>query len=92
MDWGIFQSVEAIILLNSSCTAIHDNFCVTKTTLQMYLDAIFLQLKSSSLKHLSYLMSSCEINNKSVRKIISENNIKKLGQKLTFSSKKKHIL
>ena len=48
----------------------------------MYLNVIFPPLKYSWLKYLWYIMSLFEINNKSVRKMITENIDKqKLGQK-----------
>ena len=79
-DWALRQSVEGKILPKSSCTAIHDNFGVPKITLKSYMNVIFPESKCFSLKHLWYLMSLGEINNKSVRKTISENIVKqKLG-------------
>ena len=71
-DWELRQSVEERILLKSICAEIQDNFGVTKTSLQRYLNAIFPRLKCSSLKHLWYLMSLGEIRNKTVRKTITE--------------------
>ena len=55
---------------------IQDNFGVPKTSLQRYLNIIFLSLKCSSLKHLWYLIGLGEISNKTVRKTITENIIK----------------
>ena len=81
-DWEILQPVEEIILLKSSCATIQDNFGVTNTSLQRYLNVIFPPLKCSSLKHLWYLMSLGKISNKTVRKTITENIVKKeLGHK-----------
>ena len=37
-DWELRQSVEEIILLNSSYTEIQENFGVPKTSLQRYLN------------------------------------------------------
>ena len=70
-DWYLCQSVEEIILLNSSCAAIQDNFSVPKTSLQRYLNILFPSLKCSSLKHLWYLMKLGEIRSKMVRKMIT---------------------
>ena len=82
MDWELRQSFEEIILLKSSCATIHDNFGVTKTSLQSYLHVIFSPLKCTSLKHLWYLMSLGEISNKAVRKTITKNTAKQeLGHK-----------
>ena len=75
-DWELRQSVEEIILLKSSCTVIHEKFDVPRTSLKSYLNVIFLPLKFSLLKHIWYLMSLGEINNKSVRKTITENIVK----------------
>ena len=72
-DWELRQSVEERILLNSICAAIQDNFGVPKTSLQRYLNVIFLSLKLNSLKYLWYLMGLGEISNKTVRKTITEN-------------------
>ena len=81
-DWEIHQSVEVRIFLKTSCNIIHDNFGVPKASLQIYLNAIFLELKRSSLKHLWYIICLGEINNKSVRNTITENIAKqKLGPK-----------
>ena len=81
-DWGIYQSVEEIILPKSSCAAIQDNFGVPKTSLQRYLNVLFPSLKCSSLKHLWYLMSIGEISNKTVRQTITEKIVKhELGHK-----------
>ena len=82
MYWELHQSVEGIILLKSICTAIHDDFGVPNTYIQRYLNLIFPPLKCSSLKHLWYLTILGEIDNKSVRNMITENIVKqKLGQK-----------
>ena len=62
--------------MKSSCTVIHDDFGVPKTTLQRYLNVIFPSLKYSLSKHLWYLMSLGEISNKTVRKTITENIVK----------------
>ena len=75
-DCDICQSIEVIILLDSICPAIHDNFYVPNTTLQNYLNLIFPLLKCSSLKYLWYLMCLGGINNKSVVNTISEKNVK----------------
>ena len=75
-DWELRQSVEERILLKSSCAVIQDNFCVPKTSLQSYLNVIFLSLKFSLLMHLWYLMGLGEISNKTVRKTITENIVK----------------
>ena len=92
-DLELRQSVEVIILLKSSCPAIHDNFIVTKNSLQGYMNVILPPLKRSFLNHLWYLMSLGEINNKSVRKTTTENFVKKnQDRKLTFSRTKKHTL
>ena len=72
-DWELRQSVEEIILLKSSCAAIQDNFGVTNTSLQRYLNILFPSLKCSSLKHLWYLMRLGKIRSKTVRKTITEN-------------------
>ena len=56
-DWELRQSVEGIILLESGCATIHEDFGVPNTYLQRYLNLIFPPLKISSLKHLWYLMS-----------------------------------
>ena len=73
MDWGLHQSVEERIFLKSSCAAIQENFGVPKTSLQSYLNILFLSLKCSSLKHLWYLMRLGKIRSKTVRKTITEN-------------------
>ena len=54
-DWELHKSFEVRILLKSSFTAIHDNFVVPKTSLQRYLNVIFLQKNCSSLNYLWYL-------------------------------------
>ena len=82
MDWELRQSVEEIILLNSSCAAIQDNFGVPKTSLHSHLNSIFPSLKCSLLKHLWYLMSLGEISNKTVGNKITEKIVRKqLGHK-----------
>ena len=43
-DWELCQSVEERILLKSSCGIIQENFGVPKTSLQRYLNVIFLPL------------------------------------------------
>ena len=81
-DWELHQSDEGRIFLNSSCTTIHENFGVPKTSLQRYLNVIFPSLKCSSLKHLWYLMRLGEIRSKTVRKTITEKIVKQeLGHK-----------
>ena len=40
MDWELCKSVEERILLKSSCAAIQDNFGVTKTSIQRYLNIL----------------------------------------------------
>ena len=51
-DWELRQSVEGIILLNSSCTATHEKFGVPNISIQNYLNIIFPPLKYSLLNHL----------------------------------------
>ena len=81
-DWELHQSVEGRILLKPICTTIHEEFGVPINSLQSYLNVIFPPLKCSSLKHLWYLMCLGEINNKSVKKTITEKIVKqKLVQK-----------
>ena len=75
-DWELRQSVEERILLKSICAAIQDNFGVPNTSLQRYLNLIFLSLKCSTLKHMWYLMGLGEISNKTVRNTITENIVK----------------
>ena len=72
MDWDLYQSVLKIILLNSRCTAIHEEYSVPNTSLQSYLYLMFPALRCSSLKHLWYLINLGEMNNKSVIKKITE--------------------
>ena len=72
-DWELRQSVEDRILLISICDAIQYNCGVPNTSLQRYLNVIFLPLKLNSLKYLWYLMGLGEISNKNVRKTITEN-------------------
>ena len=93
-DWELRKSVEGRILLNSSCTAIHDNFGVTKTSLQRYMNVIFLPLIFPLLKHLWYLISLGEINNKSVRRAITENIVKQKSGHRTYllEDEEAHIL
>ena len=80
-DWELRKSVEGKTLLKSRCTAMNDEFGVPKTTIQRYLNIIFMPLNFSSLKHHWYLMILGKINDKSVRKTISEKIVKrKLGQ------------
>ena len=80
--WELHQSVEERILLKSRYSAIHENFSVSKTSLQRYLNAILPPLKCSSLKHPLYLRSLGKISNKSIKKTITENIVKlNLGHK-----------
>ena len=77
-DWELCQSVEGGILLKSSCTMIHDDFGVLKTSIYSYLNLMFPPLKCSSLKHLWYLTSLGDISNTTVRKLTREKNPKKI--------------
>ena len=61
MDWEIFQSVEEIILLKSSCAVIQDNFGVPNTSLKRYLNLIFPPLKCSSGYGETVLFVECSI-------------------------------
>ena len=82
MDWDLCQSVEEIILLNYICAVIQENCGVPNNSIQSYLNVIFPTLKGSSAKHLWYLVSLCEISNKTIRHGITENIVKqKLGHK-----------
>ena len=57
---------------SQAATQSKDNFCVPKTSLQIYLNIISPSLKYSSLKHLWYLMRLGEIRSKTVRKTTTE--------------------
>ena len=81
-DWELSQSVEGIILLKSIYITIYDDFDLSKTSVQRYLNVIFPPLKCYFLKHLWYLMILGRSNNTTLRKRIGENIVKqKLGHK-----------
>ena len=81
-EWELCQACKIIISDKSSYSEILVKFGVPKSTLTYFLKAIFPTLKSSSLKHLWYLMDVGKITKKIVREVIEKIvSTKKMGNK-----------
>ena len=71
-EWELCQACERIILEKSSYSEILRKFGVPNSTLAYSLNAIFLSLKFSSLKHLWYIIGVGEITKRIVREVMDK--------------------